>query len=555
MPSRDSNDEAEFLGEAPARVPIIEPISLTGAVNQAVNQSRTTRVRMLPPNVFSGFDYAYSELPNHPQPPNNPRNIRLLDATHTILNEYQVSRPESDNDGRESNYESMLRNEKRQSVTYMDLLTSDMPVYVGGIDVEKYRELCVSHACGEIWGSDEEGYTLRCRKCGEVTPSSYAFLLNGNAYCAEHVPNLKLCSTCNNLRDNTRLINTYDGREVNVCERCIANRLQRGCAVCAQRIPDANIQIQRCDNHIDDDGESTSRSFSKGLKWVNTEKGDIFKSKRMFSAEIEALVKRGSLIELVARAIPRECGVGYDGSVQGPNLAGFEMQTPRLGGKKGEELVYRVAAELKKVEATVNDTCGLHVHLDGRGLISADRKEHPTSLIQLWKTYLVFEDVILSLIPYNRRFSTYSRPLRDAFKIVELDTCDTILDLERLWYKERNWQNIQSVKSQHHHSSRYFGVNLHPLLGHGHMEIRYHSGTTNANKILQWANLHALIMDAAVAKKFTKDFLKEGQHTSSLKEKSQLLFEKIGMNEGSKQYFYGRQKKFTRKTNNESHVA
>ena len=478
----------------------------------------------------------------------------LLLATDAVLNDFRVSRPEEPGDRRERDYAQMIRNEKEKSINTMDLVMSDTPVYIGKLASSKYRELFDQQHCPGLIMKDGTRMIV-CRRCHLNTPPHYAFIVNGHAYCSEHVPKYHLCNLCNELKEDTKIVETFDDREINVCSNCLKNRHQRGCEVCSRDLPRRNIEFRRCDDHLDNESSGTERNFSRGLKWVSKQKGDVVKSTRMFSAEIETLVKRGTLLDLVSKSVPKEVGIGSDSSVNGDGMYGFEMQTPRLGGKKGEELVYRVAAELKKVEAQVNSTCGLHIHLDGKGLINANRKLYPNALIQLWKAYITFEDVILSLIPYERRFSTYARPLRDAFKLVELDSCDTVLDLERLWYKERHWQSIQSVKSQHHHSSRYFGVNLHPLLGHGHLEIRYHSGTTNPNKILQWVNLHSLIMDAAVAGKFTKAFLKDAQHTTSLKEKSTLLFEKIGMTESSRQYFYGRQKKFTSKTNNESHVA
>lgn len=478
---------------------------------------------------------------------------RLVTATNLVLSDFQTYQDPERRDSRENNYLEIIKNEKRESITTMDLITSEFPIYLAELSRAEIQGIYDS---GSVRGavSVEGGKKAVCVKCSLDTPFRFAFLTNSRIYCADHVPHFKMCGACNELKEDAKLVTTFDEREIYVCKGCIENRMANGCRRCGSPFSLEYVELRRCPNHLGEEGQGM-RGFSKSLKWVVRQKGEVVKSTRMFSAEIEALVGKSRAIEVLAATIPPECGMTGDGSVSGMSLHGFEMQTPRLAGRKGEELLWRVGASLKKVDATVNSTCGMHIHLDGKGLINPNRRIYPKALIQLWKAYIVFEDVVLSVIPYERRSTSYARPLRDVFKLIELEVCETMLDCERLWYKERYWHNIQSYKLDRHHTTRYFGVNLHPLLGHGHMEIRYHSGTTNPNKILQWVNLHALIMDAAAEGKFTREFLKEAQATTALKDKTDLLFDLLGMAEGSKQYFYARQKKFTKNTNNESHIA
>jgi hypothetical protein len=133
--------------------------------------------------------------------------------------------------------------------------------------------------------------------------------------------------------------------------------------------------------------------------------------------------------------------------------------------------------------------------------------------------------------------------MRPYFTTAELEGVESIMEAERLWYRQRESNMLREAKNHHYHSSRYFGINLHPLFAHGHLEVRYHPGTTKAKKVLEWANLHALIMDAAVAGKFTPQVLQEAQ-VIDLGSKTNFLFDLIGLSKDSRAYFYDRQRKF-----------
>lgn len=292
------------------------------------------------------------------------------------------------------------------------------------------------------------------------------------------------------------------------------------------------------------------RSFNLGMSQVGKTPGKIVQSLRIFSCEIETGVDASQKRIDIVSLLPQEAGIAHDGSVKLTNA--FEVQTPKLAGAQGEAFVEKICDALKVCGGRINETCGLHIHLDGRGLIPLSRKEYPIELLQLWKAYLVFEDVILSFLPFSRRRNDFCRPIGEAFKFIELDSLRSMLDAEKLWYSQRGFRSVASAKGTHRHPTRYFGVNLHSLLADGHLEIRYHSGTLKAQKILEWTNLHVLIMDAAQKHVFNNDFLYEAQHTSSLKEKTEMLFERIGLSASSIEHFRGRQQKFMSKSQNDN---
>lgn len=457
---------------------------------------------------------------------------------------------------REAQYLELVQGEKEQKATPNEIVSSEIPVPLDRLSGEKLTEIINSGIVSGIYskGPNRSTTEYKCSVDGRLFTRKFMFFCGSKLYCPEHVPTLEVCVRCRNMREGCSPVTTFDGREVMACISCVGSVTR--CEGCHSEIGVEYIEFGRCQDCIDspDEGSHPYRKFSMSLKWGSKEQGTIVKSDRLYSAEIESVSPDSAGVYRYSEAVPKEVGLSTDGSIDSNGGYGFETQTPRLQGKKGEELLYRMGAALKEIGAVVNKSCGMHVHLDGKGIIAASRREYPAALLQLWKAHLVFEEAIMSFLPYARRRNDYCRPMNDNFKLEEIDGCESLLDAERLWYKRPTYREIQSAKGHHYHSSRYFGVNLHSLLGQGHLEIRYHSGTTNARKTLEWANLHALIMDAAAAKKFTPEFLKEAQATTVLREKSELLFELIGLTESSRQYFRARQKKFGNKQVDESEI-
>lgn len=460
---------------------------------------------------------------------------------------------------REGEYKSLIIRSKRERMTAREILSSEIPVQLGSVEREKYMEIARMGYCSDIWEErNEHGEKrfLRCATCRLDMPNmNYAYLCNGHLYCAEHVPSLSMCSVCRHLRPNCKEVKTFDKRKVVACTQCLDSR--NYCQRCEKHIAQEYFEVRLCGKCINiPSTQRPFREFSMGTKWVSEDKGKIYKSDRMFSCELEAMSANADYADILSKNLPKEMGIGQDGSVgvRGQSPWGFEVQTPRLQGAKGEELIERAIAGVKLVEPVLDETCGMHIHLDGKGIIENNRKAYPQALIQLLKAYTVFEDVIVSFLPYSRRGNDYCRLLSTAFQFEELDALETTQDVERLWYKEQGSSEIRSAKGHHYHSSRYFGANLHSLFVGGHFEVRFHSGTLNARKVLEWANFHALLLDACMRGEITNGFIKEYTATSRITERTHLLFERIGMAKSSVEYFRQRQSKFGDKKNDEDEV-
>lgn len=518
--------------------------------------------------VYSDGEDLVENTPNEPFTPNPYQRLesdkpkkaeiekadKLFEASQAIYREIDARRQDRNKEcvtggNHEQAYLALAERHQRDTMTIEEVMDSDMPVPMNYLSNGQLRALQSLRHKDIMHGPKRNQYAWRCSVCAYQPCQEDTFFLDGRVFCSLHVADRELCTSCGGLKENCALIPQFDGGEAMLCERCLHTL---DCRDCGGRLDPDHVTIRFCGTCLTRPrNPGTNRQFSRGIAWIDKHVGHIMKSPRVFSCEIEAGVQGSTAMTEVARNIPIEAGMGHDGSIKGFPYP-FEIQSPRLAGLEGEEFIHLTTQTLHKYKAMINDSCGLHIHLDGKGIISPSRKTFPAALLQLWKAYLVFEDVTLSFLPYSRRRNDYCRPMNDSFRLEELNNIGSLLDAEKLWYKERGLTRVSNAKEQHRHISRYFGVNMHSLLSDGHLEIRYHSGTTNPRKILEWANLHSLIMDAATARVFTNDFLREAQATSSLKEKTQMLFTRINLTKESQQYFRERQRKFQDKKQVES---
>lgn len=475
----------------------------------------------------------------------------LIKATHGILENKGSYNPRPSAERRERDYIAIIQNAESNRQTPREMLYSEQAVYLPYIDYDNLQQL-QPMSRGRLYKKDSNWY-IRSSKTDLEIPIDYAFMCMGGFYEATEVPNPQLCARCDYVRPECTLHKDYLGKDMFLCSDC-AHKKFISCNSCSERTTLPYFSVGLCESCIN--RVSTSRPFRNfylGVKWLGSEAGKIIQSPRVFSFEMEAVIRGVRTVDNLGNDLVPEAGLSGDSSICGDGV-GVEVQSPQLSGARGEELTARVAASMKQANSTVNESCGMHVHLDGDGIIPLRREDHPGALKDLWKAHIIFEDVIFSFLPFSRRLNRFCRPMRDYFKVSEIELIQTMFDAEKLWYKQQDAEHIRSEKQQHHHASRYFGVNLHSLFANNHLELRHHSATLNAKKVLQWANLHALIMDAAQQGQFTQEFLANAQATTGIKDKTIMLFDAIKLGKQQRQYFYQRQAKFSDKVQQEDEM-
>lgn len=156
-----------------------------------------------------------------------------------------------------------------------------------------------------------------------------------------------------------------------------------------------------------------------------------------------------------------------------------------------------IIKELSKIlvdqKFQVNRSCGLHVHLDARAI------NHK----KVFKRLVRAEDALTMLVPSSRRRNNYCEP-------TEFEDLDEALD----------------------NNDRYKRVNATALETHNTIEVRLHSGTIDAHKILAWCDLLKAISKAPRLEK------------TKISEPAELV-KQVKMSKRLKRYVMARAKKFS----------
>lgn len=178
----------------------------------------------------------------------------------------------------------------------------------------------------------------------------------------------------------------------------------------------------------------------------------------------------------------RQWKIVTDGSLRVPTLVGIaytglEIVSPPLteGDPVGIEQIEKVCRVLEDLGATVNKSCGLHVHVGVNTLpFPAIRK-----LVLLYSN---FEEVIDGLVPLSRRANanSYAQSIK-SFDFGVINRART----------------VDTIRQAINYGGRYSKVNLNSFVKYGTIEFRQHSGTVKAEKIIKWAGLCMGLVSAA----------------------------------------------------------
>lgn len=368
------------------------------------------------------------------------------------------------------------------------------------------------------------GETIRhCASHGEDFTGAYWTLANGNAICERcYDDNHFSCASCDEVFHHDDGNRNEDDEYL--CNSCYES-----------------------DRDFEEDSSNIRyREYRITDVFSSDETGKVLMSVRPFGVELESIVPSYEHKAKVSQLLPKEVGVSDDGSISGDGT-GIEIQTPPASGIKAELLINDVCDILESNDATVNKSCGFHVHVDAKDVDDKDASGAFRAIQSLWLFYIAFEDVIMSFLPHSRRASEYCHSLRSDYHFREIMDAQNIEKLERIWYRVANTQQATSAKSQSKHPTRYRGINMHTLFSGRHIEIRFHSGTLNPRKILEWTNLHLRIMDMSLTRNWNLPYLKELSTIIDVNEKTQHFFDMLKLPRSSVDYFLSRQKAFAEK--------
>ena len=158
-----------------------------------------------------------------------------------------------------------------------------------------------------------------------------------------------------------------------------------------------------------------------------------------------------------------------------------EMNSPKLEYAEMEKL-QEVVRALRRAGGIVNDSCGMHVHVDAS-------KHTPQSLKNVLSIMYSKEDILFAALKVNpARIDSYCQAVDEPIleEIRKLPSGASMDQLKDRWYQGRDGSDY------HYHSSRYRACNMHSVFYHGTIEWRLfnstlHAGEAKANIILAMA--------------------------------------------------------------------
>ncbi len=204
----------------------------------------------------------------------------------------------------------------------------------------------------------------------------------------------------------------------------------------------------------------------------------------------------------------REWKFTYDGSILCQKKEGertvtaskeysTEVVSPILTYEDDMETLQTLIRELRKAGAFANESCGIHIHLNGA--------DHSVRSIKNFVNIIYsHEELFHKAFGILRTREMYCKPLEeDLVKRINKVKTDSLSKLEDTWY-----EGYYGSRETHYHQSRYHFLNLHSFFhGHGTIELRGFNSTLHAGEVRAFiafalaVNYKALTLSFASTKK------------------------------------------------------
>ncbi len=187
-----------------------------------------------------------------------------------------------------------------------------------------------------------------------------------------------------------------------------------------------------------------------------------------------------------------------------------EFVTPPLN-YEDIELLQGIVRKLKENGAAANNSCGIHVHVDGAN-------HNPQSLRRLVNFMIARQDLIYDALEIGDRGSRWCKKLSPEI-LAELRknknlTADKV---ESVWYSRANDSYYGGIDHQHYNETRYHGINLHSYFSKGTVEFRLFNSTLHAGKIKAYVQFCLAVSSWAITSNEKITFRSMDGYTSSQK--------------------------------------
>lgn len=209
-------------------------------------------------------------------------------------------------------------------------------------------------------------------------------------------------------------------------------------------------------------------------------------SRRYIACEIE-IADSADGYAINNAAADWKCSVVEDGSL--PDT-GFELVSAPASGDLFLEQIEELCGALNDDGASVDASCGLHVHVDARDFRYWDIR-------RLIRLYAKVEDALFRLVPPSRRRSGFCVPCAADYLRAVVSTAPKAAKDGLLCELYGSAERTRYTKADKYQQCRYRALNLHSWLYRGTVEFRLGAGSTDARKITHWALVCCAVVDYA----------------------------------------------------------
>lgn len=193
----------------------------------------------------------------------------------------------------------------------------------------------------------------------------------------------------------------------------------------------------------------------------------------------------------------------YDGSIicqqktggrtsSATKMYSVEMVSPILTYEADIEKLQEAIRALKKAGAFTNNSCGIHIHLDG-----ADHT--PRSIRNFTNIICSRNDLFYKALGIESQRSKYCKKMDESLvSAMNSKKPTTFKAIEDIWYA-----GYSGSRETHYHTSRYHFLNLHSFFhGHHTVELRGFNSTLHAGEVRSYIVLALALNHQALKQSF-----------------------------------------------------
>lgn len=168
-----------------------------------------------------------------------------------------------------------------------------------------------------------------------------------------------------------------------------------------------------------------------------------------------------------------------------------ELVSPILTYQEHIETLQELVRRLRKAGAFANNSCGIHIHLDGA--------DHTARSIRNFVNIIASKnDLFYKALQIAPARMGYCKKMDEILvEKINRNKPKTLAQIERLWY-----EGYSESTNRHYHSSRYHFLNLHSFFNGNHtVELRGFNSELHAGKIRSYIVLALALNNQALTQK------------------------------------------------------